>query len=154
MIKFIGEYYAKLDDKGRVVFPANFKALMAGENGDEGRADMRLIVRKDIYENCLQMFTYAEWERESEKLKERLDFFNKDHARFWREYMRNRSLVEADGKLGRISIPKKLLDEIGVNKDIVFFGNDHKIEIWAKEIFEQGSPDQQGIEDLAKTLSK
>lgn len=151
MIKFIGEYISKVDDKGRVVFPADFKALMV-EN--EEHPDMRLVIRKDIFDSCLQMFTYQEWERESEKIKERLDFFNVDHAHFWREYMRNRALVCADGKLGRISIPKRLLDEIGVNKEIVFFGNDHKIEVWAREVFEKGSPDGRGIEELAKTLSK
>ena len=36
-------------------------------------------------------------------------------------------------KLGRMSVPKDKLDSIGVLKDVIFFGNNHKIEIWAKE---------------------
>ena len=28
MVKFIGEYRAKMDDKGRLVFPSAFKALL------------------------------------------------------------------------------------------------------------------------------
>ena len=130
MITFIGEYGAKLDDNGRVVFPSAFKSLMPSEG------DLRFVVRKDIFEECLEMYTFDEWQRQSEEVKSKLDFFNKEHAIFWREYMRNRAIVEPDGKLGRISIPKKLLESIGVTKEVVFSGNDYKIEIWSKEKYE------------------
>ncbi len=150
MIKFIGEYTAKIDDKGRLVLPSAFKAAMSSASGS-GRAagtdgagtgdcasgpDMRLVVKKDIYEDCLEMFTYEEWVRQSEGLKSRLNFFNRDHAKFWRAYMRDRAVVEPDAKFGRIGIPKRLLDAIGAEKEVVFCGNDHKIEIWAKERYE------------------
>jgi len=46
------------------------------------------------------------------------------------------AVVEPDEKLGRISIPKRLLEQIGVEREVVFAGNDHKIEIWAKENFQ------------------
>lgn len=130
MVTFIGEYGAKLDDKGRVVFPSAFKSLMPSEG------DLRFVVRKNIFEECLEMYTFDEWQRQSEEVKSKLDFFNKEHAIFWREYMRNRAIVEPDGKLGRISIPKKLLESIGVTKEVVFSGNDYKIEIWSKEKYE------------------
>ena len=51
--------------------------------------------------------------------------------------MRNRAIVEPDPKLGRISVPRKLLDAIGVNKEVVFAGNDFKIEIWAREKYSE-----------------
>lgn len=129
MVKFIGEYTVKIDDKGRMIFPSAFKSVMPAD-------DLRLVVRKDIYEDCLEMYTYDEWERQSEEVKARLNFLNRQHAGFWRKYMHNMALVEPDAKLGRISIPKKLLEAIGADKEIVFSGNDHKIEIWAKEKFE------------------
>ena len=81
------------------------------------------------------MYTYDEWSRESEDLKSKLNFFDRRHELFWRQYMRDRALVEPDGKLGRISIPRKLLDSIGAEKEVVFCGNDHKIEIWARDKF-------------------
>ncbi|MBP5397291.1 MAG: hypothetical protein J6Y32_01460 [Bacteroidales bacterium] len=145
MIKFIGEYSAKVDDKGRVVFPADFKALMN---------DTRLVVRKNLYEPCLEIFTYAEWERQSEEIKARLDFFKPEHERFWREYMRSRALVCPDGKLGRINIPDKLLQSIGVQKEVVFLGADHKIELWARESFEASALGEDEMAALAQTLSK
>ena len=146
MVKFIGEYSAKIDDKGRAVFPSAFKALAAADG------DLRFVIRKDIFENCLEMYAYAEWERQSEGVKARLDFFNPRHARFWRAYMQNRAEVSADGKLGRISIPKKLLEAIGATKEIVFAGNDHKIEIWAAENYSAGCVSDEEFISLAEGL--
>lgn len=147
MVKFIGEYTAKVDDKGRLIFPSAFKAIVPAD-------DQRLVIKKDIYEDCLEMYTYEEWERQSEEVKAKLNFFNRDHARFWREYMRNRSLVEPDAKLGRISIPKKLLESIGVGKEVVFYGNDHKIEIWSKDKFETNGITDEEYVSLAGLLSE
>lgn len=147
MVKFIGEYTAKVDDKGRIVFPAAFKGLLPADG------DMRFVVKKDIYEDCLEMYTYEEWERQSEETKSKLNFFNRAHAQFWREYMRNRAEVAPDGKLGRISIPKRLLDSICVSKEVVFCGNDHKIEIWAKEKFESSALTNEEYISLAGMLS-
>ena len=146
MVKFIGEYSAKIDDKGRLVLPSAFKGIMPAD-------DMRLVIKKDIYEDCLEVYTYEEWVRQSEELKGRLNFLKKEHARFWREYMRNRSLVEPDGKVGRINIPKKLLESIGADKEVVFSGNDHKIEIWAKERYESNEISNEDFVALAGMLS-
>ena len=155
-LKFIGEYTAKVDDKGRLVLPSAFKALIASDGArlENGEPDMRLVVKKDIYADCLEMYTYDEWARESEDLKSRLNFLKKEHALFWRAYMRDRALVEPDGKLGRISIPKKLLDSIGAGREVVFAGNDHKIEIWAKDRFENGGLSDEEFINLAGMLSK
>ncbi len=67
--------------------------------------------------------------------------------------MRNRSLVEPDGKVGRINIPKKLLESIGADKEVVFSGNDHKIEIWAKERYESNEISNEDFVALAGMLS-
>ena len=147
MVKFIGEYSGKVDDKGRIIFPSAFKSLMQNEG------DMRFVIKKDIFEDCLGMYTYSEWERQSEELKAKLNFFNRKHAAFWREYMRNRAIVEPDSKLGRITVPKKLLEAIGVDKEVVFSGNDHKIEIWAKDRYESGAVSEEEIISLAGIFS-
>jgi len=122
-----------MDDKGRLVFPSAFKSVM--EEGDP----MRFIVKKDSFDPCLTIYTYSEWERMSEEIKSRLNLFIPEHNRFWRKYMDGRALVEPDPKLGRITIPRTLLDEISVKKDVVFKGLDHKIELWASEVLDTAS---------------
>lgn len=146
MIKFVGEHKAKLDDKGRLIFPSAFKSLM------DSNEPIRLVVKHDLFSECLSIFTYNEWERESENIKARLNFFNKEHSEFWRGYMSNRALIEPDEKLGRITVPKSLLDSIGVQKDVVFAGNDHKIELWAKEKFEERKFDEKEFVSLATKI--
>ena len=148
MIKFFGEHSAKVDDKGRVVFPAAYKGIMPAEG------DMRFVVRKDTFANCLEMYTYSEWERQSEEVRSRLNpAFNESHAKFWRAYLHNCAVVEPDAKLGRISIPRKLLEMIGVTKEVVFSGNDYKIEIWAKENFESSVISNEEFISIAGSLS-
>lgn len=127
MTKFIGEYRAKVDDKGRLVFPSAFKAVLKDE-------PLRFVVKKDPFDLCLSIYTDSEWERMSEEIKSRLNFFKPEHNRLWRVFMSNRALIEPDPKLGRVAIPKALLDLIQVKKEVVFKGLDHKIELWATEI--------------------
>jgi MraZ protein len=62
-------------------------------------------------------------------------------------------MVEPDAKLGRISVPKKLLEMIGVTKEVVFSGNDYKIEIWAKEKFESSVISSEEFISIAGSLS-
>lgn len=147
MINFIGEYRAKIDDKGRVVFPSAFKNLIPTDG------DRRFVIRKDIFEDCLEMYTYEEWNNQSEGVKAKLNFFNKNHAKFWRNYMRNRAIVEPDAKLGRISIPRRLLESIGISKEIVFSGNDYKIEIWAAEKYDEAEISNDEYLKIAEELS-
>lgn len=149
MVTFIGEYTSKVDDRGRLVFPAPLKgALPPG-------SDMRFVIKKNLFEPCLEMYTFEEWEKQSGEVKSSLDLtFNKQHATFWREYMRDRDIVEPDAKVGRISISRKLLDSIDVNKEVVFSGNDFKIEIWAKEKFEASRLSNDEFIAIAESLSK
>lgn len=140
MVKFIGEYTAKIDDKGRVVFPSALKAQLQGGKAQETvESDLRFVIKKALWGSCLEMFTFAEWERQSEGINATLNPLKEKDVIFWRAYTRGRAIVEPDGKLGRISIPKTLLESIGAEKELVFCGCDHKIEIWGKEQFEKSA---------------
>ena len=146
MAKFIGCYKAKVDDKGRLIFPSAFKSSMG-----EG-ASLRFVVKKSLFADCLEMYAYDEWERDSEAVRSRLNFFNPEHASFWREYMRGTADVEPDGKLGRMTIPKALLDQAGLGKEVVFAGNNHLIEIWDKEKYEAREMDSDAFVALAEKI--
>lgn len=148
MVTFIGKYSSKVDDKGRMVFPAPLKGSVPPGS------DMRFVIKKSLYDDCLEMWSYEEWEREAGKIREGLDFFNPQHVKFWREYMRDCDIVEPDARLGRISISKYLLDAIGVSKDVVFFGVNFKIEIWAREKFEGSKVSQEDYVAIAQSLSR
>jgi len=146
MASFIGEYKAKVDDRGRLVFPSAFKELCA-DTLKQG-----FVVKKSLFADCLEMFAYSEWERDSQEVRSRLNLFNPEHDRFWRAYMRDRALVVPDEQYGRITIPKELLDSVGIQKEVVFAGKDFKIEIWAKEKNEAGKISENEFVDLAQKI--
>ena len=145
--KFIGEYNAKLDDKGRLVFPSALKALADTD------IPLRFVVKKDLFSPCLEMYSYDEWEKQSEAVKARLNpSFNREHAVLWRAYMSNRAVVEPDEKTGRILIPKYLLNMIGVNKEVIFAGADFKIELWPKESYHASLISEDDYVSLAEKI--
>ena len=131
-----------------MVFPAPLKSVLPPGS------DLRFVIKKDLFEPCLQMYTLEEWEHTSAEVKSKLNFFNRQHAIFWREYMRDRDVVEPDAKLGRITVSRKLLDSIGVTKEVVFSGNDFKIEIWARERYEASRLPNEEFIAIAESLSK
>ena len=147
MVTFYGKYPAKVDDKGRLVLPAAVrKDIPSG-------GDTRFVIKKSIYGRCLEMYSYDEWTRRTDKIQEGLDFFNPDHEVFWREYMRDVDIVEPDSKLGRISISRELLDAIGITKEVVFFGAGFKLEVWAKDEFEKSRLSNEQFVSIARSLS-
>ena len=148
MVTFIGKYPSKVDDKGRLVLPAPFRAELP-EGGDA-----KMVVKKSLYDPCLELYTQDEWDAQSLKIRDSLDFFNPDHVVFWREYNRDCDRVEPDARIGRISISRELLDAIGVTKEVEFFGIGFKIEIWAKEVFEQSRISNDAFVAIAKSLSR
>ena len=147
MVTFIGTYTAKVDDKGRLVLPAGVRRLMPIGG------DMRFVIKKGIFDTCLEMSTYEEWTAEAEDTRSKLDFFNDEHVQFWREYMRGIEVVEPDSKLGRISIPRDLLNAIGVTKEVVFLGIGSKLEVWAKESYETSRITNEKFVSIARSLS-
>jgi len=145
---FIGEYKAKVDDKGRVVLPSAFKSCPDTDQ------EMKFVVKKSLFSNCLEMYTYQRWEADSEAVRSKLNFFKREHAAFWREYMRDTAEVAPDGKIGRILIPKTLLEKvgIGVGSEVIFSGSNHLIEIWPKDAFEAQKMSSEEFVALAEDI--
>ena len=148
MVTFIGTYTAKVDDKGRLVLPAAVRRSMPVGG------DMRFVIKKGIFDSFLEMSTYEAWAAEAEDTRAKLDFFKEEHVQFWREYMRGIEVVEPDAKLGRISIPRNLLDAIGVTKEVVFLGIGSKMEVWARESYEKSQITNEKYVSIARSLSR
>ena len=130
MVRFYGTVSAKLDDKGRLVFPAIFRDAMARA----GESDMTLVIKPGVHQDCLDLFTLEEWARRSDQELSKLDpELNPDHAAFWSKFNDNVFYVVPDDRLGRLNIPSELLEKTGITKDVVFAAVGYKIEIWARE---------------------
>jgi MraZ protein len=126
MTTFIGEYSCKLDVKGRLMLPVAFKKQNSGSIQD------RYIIKKDIFENCLVLYPMDEWERQNKLIRKKLNPYNKEHNVFLRRFFKGMAEVTLDSN-NRMLIPKRLLDEVNADKDVVMAGQLGKIEIWAKD---------------------
>ena len=151
MVRFFGKATGKVDDKGRIVFPAIYRDAMARE----GLEDMTLVIKKSVLGDCLNLFTRAEWERRSDLVLEGLDpELNPDHAAFWSKYNDGVYYVVPDGKLCRLNIPSELLTETGLTKEVVFAGVGYKIEIWPKDRRESTLMSDGQFKETAARLSQ
>ena len=94
MVRFFGKTTGKVDDKGRLVFPAIFRDAMIRGCAE----DMTLVVKKNVHQNCLDLFPYEEWVKRSDKVLEGRDpELNIEDADFWTKYNDGVSTLVPDG---------------------------------------------------------
>lgn len=146
MANFIGDHHCKLDAKGRILFPAALKKQLPGDTD-------RFVVKKDLFEQCLVLYTLEEWEKQNEVIRGQINTFNKEHNRFLRGFYRGTAEVILDGS-NRLLLPKRLLDEAGIDKDIVLSGQDAKIEIWAEDRYNGMEEEEEDFAALAEKIMK
>jgi MraZ protein len=145
MYSFIGDYNCKIDTKGRVLLPSAFKKQMPVDARDS------FVVKKDIYENCLILYTIDEWEKQNNILRQKLNIYNKEHSAFLRAYYKGSAEISLDSN-NRLLIPKRLLDSAEIDKDIVLSGQDKKIEIWSKVVYESNYIKEDEFSTLAERI--
>ncbi len=144
MITFIGDFECRADAKGRIVLPATFKKAA-------GADELRFVVRKDIFENCLVMYPFDYWEEELENLRKRLNPYNRKHKQFLRDFFRGSAEVMLDGN-GRFLVPRRLMDLVGADRDVVLVGVDRHIELWSVNAYSAIADDPAALADLAESI--
>jgi len=142
MLTFIGDYPCKLDAKGRVLLPSAFRKLLIASSED------KFVMRKNLYEDCLDLFPLSEWNKQLEIIRSQLNPFNHKHATFIREFYRGTAEVQIDGN-GRILIPKKFFTDTNLSDGLTLVGQDGKIEIWDTEKYNNSGMNQKEFNQLA-----
>ena len=128
MNSFIGDYSCKADTKGRILFPSAFKRQMSSS------ANERFVIKKDLFEKCLVLYPIEEWERQNKIIRSKINPYNKEHNRFLRGFYKGTAEIILDNN-NRMLIPKRLLDQVEITKDVVLAGQDGKIEVWAEDLY-------------------
>ena len=130
MIRFLGNIEAKTDTKGRVFIPAGFRKQL------QAVSEERLVLRKDVFQNCLVLYPESVWVATQNQLRQRLNKWNAKHQQIFRQFVSDAEIMVPDGN-GRILLPKRYLQMAGIQNDVRFIGMDNTIEIWAKEYTER-----------------
>lgn len=130
MIQFLGNIEAKIDSKARVIIPAAFRRPLLASTQNT------LILRKDIFQDCLVLYPQETWDEEIFQLRSKLSRWDKNQQQLLRQFVVDAEQLEIDSS-GRILIPRRYLDMVNIQSEVRFIGVDNTIEIWAKDALEQ-----------------
>ncbi|MEE0955569.1 MAG: division/cell wall cluster transcriptional repressor MraZ [Eubacterium sp.] len=138
---FVGEYYNRIDEKGRLTVPVKFRF----ELGEE-------FVLTRGFDGCLTLYPQEPWDKFADKLLH-LPTTNKEGRKLTRFFVAGASMCTLD-KQGRILVPENLRNSAGLTKDIVLAGALDHIEIWSKEKWDADNDfsDPGTLDEIAASL--
>jgi MraZ protein len=122
--ELLGTHSYQLDPKGRVSLPAKFREAFAD--------GCWLTIGQD---RCLYVFPRAEWERRAAEVASS-PLSDASGRAFARLFFGASDEGRLDGQ-GRITIPQRLRDEVGIGKEVVVLGVLDRMEIWDRATFER-----------------
>ena len=141
---FYGEYFHTIDRKGRLILPSKFR-----ESAKNNFIDKFFITRG--LDKCLFMFSEDEWRAQEQRFKS-LPITKQQSRTFNRLYFSGAVEITAD-KQGRILLPQFLKEFAGIKRDVMIVGVSNRIEIWAREKWQEFYGNNQPIfEDIAEQL--
>lgn len=150
-MRFLGNSEAKLDTKGRVFLPSSFRKQL------QGFAEDSLVLRKDIFQDCLVIYPETVWNEQLQDLRSRLNRWNARHQMIFRQFVSDVEIITLDSN-GRLLIPKRYLKLANIAQEVRFIGMDDTIEIWSKEVADQPfiAPDEFGkeLESIVERVDK
>ena len=120
---FYGEFDYKIDEKGRLPVPPKFRT--AFKDG---------LVLTPGAENCLTVYTAAEWKKLSSQLTNS-PLSRSKMRKLSRALFATAFSTRIDNQ-GRIAIPAPLRDHAQIAEDVVVAGANSYLEIWNKDLWE------------------
>ncbi len=122
MSSLIGNIDAKVDAKGRAFLPACFRRLLDDEKV--------FYLRRSVFENCLVLYPEAAWNETIDELRQQLNPWVKEEDQIFRQFVAEAERIELE-ESGRMLLPKRYLNALGIGSTVRFIGRDTQIEIWA-----------------------
>lgn len=114
---FLGTHTPRLDEKGRLILPAKFRAAFAPG-----------LVMTRGQERCLYLLPLDEFRRMHERLST-APITNKQARDYLRVFLSGANDEQPD-RQGRISIPPMLRTYAGLDRDCAVIGANTRLEIW------------------------
>lgn len=143
-MRLLGNIEAKVDAKGRVFLPAVFRKAL------QTAAEETLVMRKDVFQQCLVLYPESVWNTQMDLLRSRLNRWNRTHQEIYRQFVSDVELLTLDGN-GRFLIPKRYLRMADISQEVKFIGMGDTIEIWSTALTEKPFMEP---EDFGKALEE
>jgi MraZ protein len=140
---FRGNHPTRVDEKGRLKVPAEFKRVI-----DEKYAQKFYITSLDGI--VAQVYPFEEWERIEQKLAS-LSTFNPTKKKFLNRVNYYGQVVEMDGQ-GRLLIPQILREAAQIRGEVAVLGNLTYLEVRNMEALDREIKEQAFTDEDIKTL--
>ena len=147
MSYLVGHYNCKLDAKGRILVPSEFKEQL-GTQVEEG-----FVLRPGLHAHCLELYTRKDWDEVQDQLRSAFSQFKAKQEAVLRKYNAGARLVKLDAS-GRLLITKDLAEKASLAKDIVITSVTTKMEIWDKDLYEQSINEDLSDEEFFNLLDE
>ena len=145
----IGHFNCKLDAKGRLMLPAEFREQM-GEQAEEG-----FVLRPTLFDHSqfLDLYTRKDWDEQQEKLRGKFNIYDEEGIEALRFLNEGVRYVKLDAN-GRLQIPNELMERGGLVKEVVVQALANKMEIWDKDLYRNSvsTIDKKKILEILKTI--
>jgi len=120
---YIGKYYHKLEEKGRVSLPKAFRST-----------HQKWVVTRGL-DGGLAVYDEPQFENMLAELQS-VSFTKKKQRDLIRLMTNEAQAVEADAS-GRVQLPDYLINLAGLTKDLVIVGSHNHVEIWDQAQYHQ-----------------
>nr|WP_240989510.1 division/cell wall cluster transcriptional repressor MraZ [Salipiger mangrovisoli] len=136
-LRFRGESRNKVDSKGRVSIPASFRRVLEAGDPDwsAGNNPNFVIVYGDHRRKYLECYTIEEMEAVEDRISAMKRGSQK--RRLLERLFSTQSVTTSVDETGRIVLPAKLRDKIGLEDWAYFASNVDTFQIWKPETFEE-----------------
>ncbi len=121
---FLGEVECKVEEKGRVLIPRNFRRELRE----------RVVVATTGIEKCITVYALSEWKKLAATLTTGSVAPSK-LRRLNRAIFATAFSLNIDGQ-GRIALPISLREYAGIEDEVVIAGVNNYLELWDKEQWE------------------
>src|SRR5580692_272897 len=142
---FRGNHPTRVDEKGRLKVPAEFKRVI-----DEKYGQQFYITSLDG--KVAQVYPFEEWERIEQKLAA-LSTFNPTKKKFLDRVNYYGQVIEMDGQ-GRLLIPSLLRDSAQIKGEVAVMGNLTFLEVRNLEVLRKQVAEEKFTPEDESTLDK
>lgn len=129
MALFLSTFTNKIDAKGRVSVPVQFRASLVNENFSG------MVVYESFVNDCIEGCDLDRIKKLSESI-DNLDPFSEERDAFATAVLGGSTQLAIDGD-GRVILPESLLKKAKIKGNAVFVGKGSTFEIWEPKKFEE-----------------
>jgi MraZ protein len=127
MALFLSTYTNKIDAKGRVSVPSQFRTSLIGENFSG------MVLYESFVNECIVGSDIERIKKLSESI-DNLDPFSEERDAFATAVLGGSTQISIDGD-GRALLPADLLKKVKIKNELVFIGKGSTFELWEPKKF-------------------